>query len=618
MKRILAGFVVAVLTMSSSAMAISKDSTLDHRDVNTGSYVQAFDDTDIENNFQNYATTTVNVPLRVIAKTLNIAASTPQIIEENTADVVGLVYDKQTQKPIFDATVYVKGMGIEATTDNNGRFAIGNMPIGQYDLLISASGYIDSEYLSMPVENGAGTEIYSLAIDKNCAVQESYLAAKTMNDSCMDDCNPPVEDNHDTIGIEPDIIVEPRLYSAPNLMHLIVKYYHLDDTYEFHSFGSSNIDEYLYYVIPSEMYFYNVNLTKAQQIEAYKAQAVAARTYADYQMRYPKANHEDAGAYLCSKTHCQVYCPYITNTTAIEAVKATSRKILFDNIGNYRLPTEFHGQCNGSTTFNGVTMSCTNHVLPQIPYAHNRGMCQSGAVGKALQGKKYTDILSFYYPTTSSKAAALVTAGGVPTEGINPGEKKRISGTASVEYIFTVGKSASYYFLASGTSTSAVNASITVKNETGTVVGTGTNTLTKQLSVGRYSVIVTNKSSGYLNAFFDIRCPGADAEVFSYSANSYKNYMQGCVYKQVKFVPETTKNYTFTTSKFITDQNLYMAILDSNSSIVSESTNTVGYPTLSYNMTQGNTYYIIICSREFLNTATMVSATNFDAALKIT
>ncbi len=619
MKRIIACFIAAALIMSSSAMAISADSTLVPRDVSMGSFVQAFNDADIQNNFENYTTTTVNVPLRVISSTLNIAMDTPQIVEENTADVVGLVYDRQTQKPVQGATVGVKDLGISATTDKNGRFAIGNMPVGQYDLLITAAGFLDSEYKNMPVQDGAGTEIYSLALDKECAVNETYLAPEIMSDVCMDDCSIPVEGDYDAIEAlraEPSGAPEARLYSPPNLMHLIVKYIHSDGTYEFHSFGSSNIDEYLYYVVPSEMYFYTVKLTQAQQSEAYKAQAVAARTFADYLMRNPK--HKDSGTYICSEDTCQVYYPYITNTTAIAAVKATSRQILFDNIGNYRLLTEFHGQCRGTTTFNGKTVSCTKHALPQIPYAHNRGMCQSGAVAMALQGKKYTNILSFYYPTTSSKAAALVTAGKVPTEGINPGEKKRISGTTTVEYIFTVSKNASYYFLASSASSATVNASITVKNSAGTVVGTGTNTLTKQLSPGRYSVTVKNKSSGNLSAFFDIRCPEADSEVFVYSEPKYQNYMQGCVYKQVKFVPTSTKNYTFTTSKFITNQNLYMAILDSNSSMLVESKNATGYPTLSCNMTKGKTYYIMICSKAFVNVSTMKSASNFDAALKIT
>lgn len=66
------------------------------------------------------------------------------------------------------------------------------------------------------------------------------------------------------------------------------------------------------------------------------------------------------------------------------------------------------------------------------------------------------------------------------------------------------------------------------------------------------------------------------------------------------------------------NQNLYMAILDSNSSMLVESKNATGYPTLSCNMTKGKTYYIMICSKAFVNVSTMKSASNFDAALKIT
>ena len=36
-------------------------------------------------------------------------------------------------------------------------------------------------------------------------------------------------------------------------------------------------------------------------------------------------------------------------------------------------------------------------------YGHGRGMCQWGAIGQALQGKSYRDILNFYYPNSRLK-----------------------------------------------------------------------------------------------------------------------------------------------------------------------------------------------------------------------
>ena len=38
-------------------------------------------------------------------------------------------------------------------------------------------------------------------------------------------------------------------------------------------------------------------------------------------------------------------------------------------------------------------------------YGHGKGMCQWGAIGQALNGRSYQDILKFYYPMLSLKKA---------------------------------------------------------------------------------------------------------------------------------------------------------------------------------------------------------------------
>lgn len=97
------------------------------------------------------------------------------------------------------------------------------------------------------------------------------------------------------------------------------------------------LDEYLYGVVPEEM-------PPSWGIEALKAQAVAARTFA----LYSKNQHQKDGYDLCSSTHCQAYDgadgeQAATNT----AVKETSGEILV--YGNKPIYAAFHTSSGGMT-----------------------------------------------------------------------------------------------------------------------------------------------------------------------------------------------------------------------------------------------------------------------------
>ena len=75
------------------------------------------------------------------------------------------------------------------------------------------------------------------------------------------------------------------------------------------------LDEYLKGVVPHEM-------PPSWPLEALKAQAVAARSYAATSRRHADANPE-ADADVCTTTHCQVWSPIHYDTTD-RAVEATS------------------------------------------------------------------------------------------------------------------------------------------------------------------------------------------------------------------------------------------------------------------------------------------------------
>jgi hypothetical protein len=145
-----------------------------------------------------------------------------------------------------------------------------------------------------------------------------------------------------------------------------------------------DIEEYVKGVVPKEMY-------SAWNMEALKAQACAARTYA-----LATTKHKAAGYDVCTTTCCQVYSTLRTTRTN-QAVEET-RGI----VGLYKgviVPTFFSARCGGHTL-----NSWDTRYLKSVPcgcqggvYGHRQGLCQYGAQAWALAGKDYKYILNYYY-----------------------------------------------------------------------------------------------------------------------------------------------------------------------------------------------------------------------------
>lgn len=108
------------------------------------------------------------------------------------------------------------------------------------------------------------------------------------------------------------------------------------------------VDEYLYGVVPAEIY-------SSWGAEALKAQAVAARTYAEYS----KGKHSDYD--LCDSTHCQMYKGYdIEAQSTNNAVNATSGEMIYyDN----KPICAVYFDCSG-----GHTVSAKSTWGSDIPY----------------------------------------------------------------------------------------------------------------------------------------------------------------------------------------------------------------------------------------------------------
>jgi len=117
----------------------------------------AFNESDFEDNFENYASGNSRVTLK-------------QRQNDNlTCNVVGVVVDKNTEAYIDNAVIYANNE-ILATTDKNGRFQVTNLPNGVYNFEISVSNYAKSTYLNYPVDGRDGTNIFTFNVDANNSI----------------------------------------------------------------------------------------------------------------------------------------------------------------------------------------------------------------------------------------------------------------------------------------------------------------------------------------------------------------------------------------------------------------------------------------------------------------
>lgn len=151
---------------------------------------------------------------------------------------------------------------------------------------------------------------------------------------------------------------------------------------------SLDIEEYLRGVIPSEAY------AGYDHMNALKAQAIAARTYALYLANYEPGDLDDTSS-------AQVYDATYHHDRADQAIEETSG-IVLGYSGQYVF-AEFCGANDGYTTENLQFPYMVEKYDPWTfasgadPSGHGRGMSQAGMRYAANNGVSYTQILLFYY-----------------------------------------------------------------------------------------------------------------------------------------------------------------------------------------------------------------------------
>lgn len=163
------------------------------------------------------------------------------------------------------------------------------------------------------------------------------------------------------------------------------------------------IEEYLRGVVPSEMF-------PSWEMEALKAQAVAARTYA-LAMK-GRGRHAESGADVCDTQHCQVYTDRRTVRTdlAVKETRGIIGVLPGKTIDNRRLvvPTYYSAKCGGWGLNDFAPEYLRSGPCPCVPnqdiysaakgrIGHGNGLCQYGAQELARQGKTFLEILNHYY-----------------------------------------------------------------------------------------------------------------------------------------------------------------------------------------------------------------------------
>jgi len=170
-----------------------------------------------------------------------------------------------------------------------------------------------------------------------------------------------------------------------------------------------DLEEYLRGVVPLEM-------SPSFALEALKAQAIAARTYALAALPpWGRSRHGDT-ADICTTDHCQAWSSKTYSSTDAAVLSTAGRYLKFAD----RVATAFYfAHCGGRTNtpaqagWPGSAPWCQAVEClcrpPRPPHNHGVGMSQDGAVLIASRGYDHDMILRHYY-TGASIAIAEVNA----------------------------------------------------------------------------------------------------------------------------------------------------------------------------------------------------------------
>lgn len=155
--------------------------------------------------------------------------------------------------------------------------------------------------------------------------------------------------------------------------------------------ATMDLEEYLMGVVPQEV-------PTASPLEALKAQAIAARTFAARAARHSR----HSAAAVCTTSHCQNWSPRHYPATS-QAVRETAGVVL--TFSQELAGAFYFAHCDGHTRNSEDVWSAALPYCRSVPcicgnaamHGHGVGMCQEGAIRMAQQGALAHEILQHYY-----------------------------------------------------------------------------------------------------------------------------------------------------------------------------------------------------------------------------
>ncbi|MCA9523866.1 MAG: SpoIID/LytB domain-containing protein [Myxococcales bacterium] len=169
----------------------------------------------------------------------------------------------------------------------------------------------------------------------------------------------------------------------------------------------------------------------ARVAEAWKLQAIAARSYALYAVLVDKYDRKRNGFDLTDTPRDQAYDDR-RHPAVDRAVLSTAGRVLVDRRGRL-LYAEYSASCHsrGTRSLLGnrrieCHRRCRDHAFAGS--SHFRGMCQWGSLHFALDGRPLAWLLAHYYPSATTERVVYrpsVPTPGARTTGVDPRRKAR-------------------------------------------------------------------------------------------------------------------------------------------------------------------------------------------------
>lgn len=277
-----------------------------------------------------------------------------------------------TGQPVPGAFVHLRGKAIGVYTAADGRYRLFALP-GEWELMVDGTGYLSMYQTHLRILAGQALTVdFGLVLSDPDPWQHDLLFHALVT--------PPEQ-----AGADGPMVSDISAAAVPSTIRVLMPDGHVVET---------NLDEYLKGVVPSELPPY-------APMEALKAQAVAARSYA-----ITSWNHAAEGANVCTTTHCQAW-KNIRFSRTDQAVTATSGMVATHSGRTIR--AFYFGHCDGHTR------NSEDVWIQALPYCrsvvcvcgfdrmwgHGVGMCQEGAMEMAERGATFDEILRHYYTGVS-------------------------------------------------------------------------------------------------------------------------------------------------------------------------------------------------------------------------